>query len=507
MAEVNVWKKFFWTLFGAMFFLCAATIFFNMFIDAYGIYSLPHKVGLNYFPCKSKNTERLCKPLHFAEKNPSIIFLGNSKADFALDGEFFAELSGREKNSVYNLAVQNCQIYESRKFLEYALKLNPDLQKVVLALDFEMFMEGIQSIPGFEPARLETRHITRKDFFETTLSFDALKANIFSLQQNFIHDYDYKFFSPDGKFTEKNLENIFRFEDSFAKNSRNVMMMSRYNAVLPKEKFSELREIKKICAEKNIELQAVILPVHVSHLRSYFLDRETFENWLRQTVEIIPVTSFLDCPEISDVNPDLPLDENIYFWDSAHVKKIVGDKILSQLSGREKNFGVTITPENVNEHLQKIWSNLQSFAEKNPAAMKKLNYVGTLSEEPPYTGNFAETNFPVEIKNAGVGIFPDGKILRAEGIIELDAEEIQSAYLLVTDSGGKKFYTMTNRMTIQPEVMAAETFFDADKQTYYNFLGETFFDLPPGEYDLKILFLTKPGELFTTPNLKKVFCQ
>ncbi len=485
-----MWKKFFAGIIFSTLALCVAISSFNIFIDTYNIFDVPKKVGINFSAYKSRNTERFFKPIKIIDRKPKIIFLGNSKGDFGLNPDCYAELTGRDKSEIYNAAIQSGRIFEARNFLEHALKINPDIDRVILGIDFEMICEDSDSMPGFDSEQLRKNHITAKNFFAATLSGDSLKDNIFTLRKNLAGKIDYPVYDDNGKMNEKMIDEIFTAENSFYKNSRYFIANQRRIKNLPDKHIDELKKIVEICRERNIDLQVVILPVHAVQLQSYSLYRPELENILRKVVDVVPVTSFLAYDEIS-------ADEN-NFWDSLHIKKIIGDKVIETLTGREKSFGKIITPENVDEYLSNLWAAGEKFAPENPEVMKNFKFVARFSPEPNFS-NLIETDF-AEIKRAEVNDFPGGKVFFATAAVK-NPEELKEIYAVAENQAGERFFVMCDKNILIGEINLKNIMTGSD-DAGSEFVTEAIFDFPPGEYALKIAAVKNSGEKIISSSVR-----
>jgi hypothetical protein len=107
----------------------------NYVIDPYDLYKT------NYFDLlkvKQVDKIRLIKTIKTKEIKPTSICLGNSRADSGYDPKhnYFTKPS-------YNLASGGGTLYESKMYLELALK-QKKLKKVLLVVDYRMFNDNHQ---------------------------------------------------------------------------------------------------------------------------------------------------------------------------------------------------------------------------------------------------------------------------------------------------------------------------------------------------------------------------
>ncbi|MGB3511097.1 MAG: hypothetical protein WBA93_18055, partial [Microcoleaceae cyanobacterium] len=233
------------------------------------------------------------------------------------------------------------------------------------------------SKPDFVEIRLGKNHIILQDFLDVTFSIDAvddsIKTIMYNYQSKLSNDYIY-------------LNNGMRYmgRDTFDKSK-----ISEFNSSLTKyfrdrDKFNEYRfsntslsdfkRIVEICKEKNIEVKIFISPVHVIHWEVLYESGiwSIFENWKREIVKITPIWDFSNYNSITteDISEEM---EN--YWDSHHYSKEVGDLILNRLLSYQQesvpdDFGILMTPENVESHLVQIRNQRKLWVKGNPELVK-----------------------------------------------------------------------------------------------------------------------------------------
>ncbi len=113
------------------------------------------------------------------------------------------------------------------------------------------------------------------------------------------------------------------------------------------EYISEVREIKKICDARNINLYVLFHPIH--HL-NYLKENVKLMN--RAKRKLAAITDFYDFSGLNTVTVD-----NYYYTDIVHFRPKVGDMMLKRIFGEPdvevpRDFGVLVTSENVEEHLE-----------------------------------------------------------------------------------------------------------------------------------------------------------
>lgn len=75
-----------------------------------------------------------------------------------------------------------------------------------------------------------------------------------------------------------------------------------------------------------------------------------------------------------------------YYLDGTHYRKEVGDKILNRVLSYQQesgfdDFGVLITPKNIESHLVKIRATREVWAKNNPDVVELVQEIKHKSEE------------------------------------------------------------------------------------------------------------------------------
>jgi hypothetical protein len=146
------------------------------------------------------------------------------------------------------------------------------------------------------------------------------------------------------------------------------------NYHLSKEELNNFKAIIDECKKRNISIKVFFSPVHAAHLEAINSAGlwPAFEEWKRKVIEITPAWDFSDYTQITTepINDDM---EN--FVDSVHYDPQIGDLILNRLYNYHKetvpsNFGLYITPVNIESHLTKIRAQRQAWLKTHPATVK-----------------------------------------------------------------------------------------------------------------------------------------
>lgn len=146
------------------------------------------------------------------------------------------------------------------------------------------------------------------------------------------------------------------------------------NYHLSEEELNDFKEIIDLCKKRNITIKVFFSPVHAAHLEAIQSAGlwSSFEEWKRQVIKITPAWDFSDYSSITTE----PIDNNMEnFVDSVHYDPQIGNLILNRLNNYHKervptNFGILLTPANIESHLGKIRVQRKAWLKTHQATVK-----------------------------------------------------------------------------------------------------------------------------------------
>lgn len=337
---------------------------FNLVIDPYGLYKTPNLWGINQVKPEKNDNDRLVKAIDIIRIKPQIIFLGSSRTKQGLNPNHPA-LSNAQTS--YNLALDGANPYELLRYLEHTIKNQPNLEKIILGIDFFMFNELLGNQPGFSEDRLEKTYITVPDLMNSLFSLDTLEISRESMMAslndpNYDSSYGENGFRPNRIF--KDGKTVGRFEHSI-----NVYFHFHHQYEFSNKYFSDFEKIVKLAQEKGIKLIIFISPSHATEGETIRATGqwETWENWKRRMVQIIPVWDFSGYNSVT-TEPIKAVMEN--YADNSHYTSKVGNLVLDRILSYQENqvpsdFGVLMTPKNIEAHLEKIRQDRATWSQKH----------------------------------------------------------------------------------------------------------------------------------------------
>ena len=341
--------------------------FFNGIVDPYGIFNSPKISGFNQVkPAKFYN-DRLFKAIEITQIQPKVILLGSSRTQWGLDPQHPAF-----DEPTYNLALQGANMHETLRYFQHAIANQSQLKTVVLGIDFFMFTDLPNKLI-FKESRLEKKYITFEDAISVLFSLDALETSQKTIEENKTESETHEFL--DGlllvdprKPLPGSLEEFTKFIVRGFK--------EKDEATLSQQKLEFFQALVNLCQNRRIKLKIFISPAHAMQWEASRLNGEweTFEQWKREIVKIAPVWDFSGYNSITTE----PITEQMnHYIDSSHYRKEVGDVILSRILDDQTetvpdDFGVLLTPDNIEAHLEKIRGDRERWVKNNPEAVQLL---------------------------------------------------------------------------------------------------------------------------------------
>ncbi|MGR9072722.1 MAG: hypothetical protein ACU833_06630 [Gammaproteobacteria bacterium] len=367
-------------------------VLMNYIVDPYAIYDTPRLVGFNANKPLLYKHLRLAKAHAVVYKQPDALIIGSSRTEHGLDPEHPAI---QARYNSYNLALTGATIYENLRYLQHANTSHP-LKMVVLAVDLFQFNAYRPNASDFSEERLladfegkEQAVSLTIDKLATLASVDAMMASLQTI------------------FGQENNDNVILLSgqakpiqgDSLAlknRGRREAALYSELNFIshlyFPKpfrkfgfiskdgsvNTFNYFRKILEYCHHNNIRLHILISPAHarqwelVTAAGMWF----QFEQWKREMVSLnqavatemhvqpFPLWDFSGFNYYTtETFPNLGDKQMMmeWYWESSHYRVELGNRVLDRIFDyREPNrqiandFGVMITPDNIDEHLSGI---------------------------------------------------------------------------------------------------------------------------------------------------------
>ncbi|MGL5805707.1 MAG: hypothetical protein ACRC2R_15315 [Xenococcaceae cyanobacterium] len=347
---------------------------FNLSIDPYDVFDTPNWLGINHVKPKKDNNDRLFKASDLIRLKPTTLILGSSRTKQGIDPEHPALSSDR---STYNLAINGPNTYEIRRYLEHAIANQSNIKEIVFGVDFFMFNATLKNQPSFSEDRLEKTHIVINDAINTLFSLDTFYVSQATVEaslkeKNKDDIYGENGFMPNRTINDGNTK--WRFDQSI---ELYFKLHSDYE--FSDEYLAEFKKIVELCQQNKINLKVFISPSHATDMDAIRATGrwETMEKWKREIVKIVPVWDFSGYNSVT-TEPIKDVMKN--YADNSHYTVPIGNLILDRVLAYQSekvplDFGVLITSENIESHLQKINSDRQSWAKNHTDEVKLVETI------------------------------------------------------------------------------------------------------------------------------------
>lgn len=292
------------------------------------------------------------------------ILLGSSRVRSGLD----INHSALERESIYNLGLPGVNMYQSLAYFKHTLAYQKNIQQVIIGIDFFMSNHYLDNLDSFDETRLGKK-IGIKELINNSLSLDTLESSIITVRANVNKQAQSKNLESTPHRFKRWLTNFLSF-DGFYKN---------YG--LSEKQLYSFQEVINLCEQNNIDVKVFISPTHATQYEAIAAAGlwSTFEQWKREITKITPVWDFSGYNRITTEKID---DRMNNYIDSSHYSHYTGNLVLNRLffdrlETVPADFGVFITQENLESHLEKIRQDRTKWQQNNPEEVQLVKNIKT----------------------------------------------------------------------------------------------------------------------------------
>jgi len=390
--------------------LCVAL--FNLVVDPYGFYDLVRVQGFNAIKPQATSHSHIVKPYLIDRVRPHAMLLGDSRIEVGFDPE--SDAWPRDALPVLNLGLPGTGPAAHLQFVRYAVR-GQQLKYVLVGLHFNDFLsrkgsaapQPETSKSGYRGLRVNDDGSRNSDYWllkladinSTLFSLDTLTHSALTLaaqREKYPADMTPLGFNPMRNYLgeAETAGYYYLFRTWHVAHVRPTAMLKAWEN---SSDFDPLREIIDVCRAHGVNLQLVIYPYHAQLLE---LTRaaglwEPFEQWKRELVRIVdeesrkqqsgPAPHLWDFSGYNSVTTDaVPPRGNTsiamrWYWEAGHFKKEVGNLVLERIFRPEiaarqvpSDFGVELTPRNIEAHLAVIRSGQAAYRAANAASIAEI---------------------------------------------------------------------------------------------------------------------------------------
>lgn len=286
------------------------------------------------------------------------------------------------ENKIALLAIPNLSISEQKELLKVFLELHPECKTLILPVSYPNFYTKNSNFLN----KYNSNRLTFKEFVSLYLSMDITSKNIKKI-----------IYQVKDKFNNNN--------DNINNNNNNEREIGEFVTIFPKmtyevdlfddDSFNHLKEISKMCKEKNVEIICLIEPLHMYYISQIYKNNKFNEI---KKVKIFLVNEFenvLDFSIFNEIN-EINILENYLFSDVIHPStfygKIVFDVILEKNNNEiYKNLYIKLNKKNIDKHIIDFEKNIIKYSNNNKDEIETyLNYRDLEYHE---KASFTKTNY------------------------------------------------------------------------------------------------------------------
>ena len=356
--------------------LCISLLFLitgglTYIVDPYGVNWRFVRRGFNLNKGMFPKSVRLAKAHYVNCFKPETLLVGTSRVEYGLSPE---DDFLRAYQPVYNYGLSSSNLYEQRRYIEYAVRHNK-IKTIIMGLDLGSFGKMSNS-PDFDEKRLESPSLIRK-IRECYLSLSATYGIFRTIKKNTRNPDEVEICQNGWRSPEKQdravKEGRTTLKIECEKSEMDFLRIVYYRFSLMPERFNDFKMIADLCKKNNIAFYPFISPAHprqweVIHKTGSW---DEWDKWKRTLVGITPVWDFSGYHDFNK--------QEKFYLDSSHYRKEMGHLVFERLIGPKKDsqnpddFGVLLTLENIESHLQSIRKQHEKWVENNPGDVSDID--------------------------------------------------------------------------------------------------------------------------------------
>lgn len=380
----------------------------NVWVDGFGLFGFEGIAGINRD--KRPGNVRLSKAYAVERGAYDGLIIGSSRSEIGLDPQNPQWAAYR----AYNLSLPGPNIHEIYRYLQHAQAAHP-LRRVLFGLDFVYFTGAARWPDTFEDRRLlvdEHNHPQRgyflQDLLQANLSMSAIDKSLETIRANRAHkgpthtprgqvghDQPFLYVMRDGGFQGS----FRRVDHEYLTGWSQFPQGQAYFLPKPggRSTLDTYEDILAFCHEHRIELVLVISPLHAQlqlGLDALGMYDNTYVLWKRELVQrnaavaarygqvafalfdFATINAYTTDP-VPPAGQDRRPDAMHWYWDPAHYRSELGDRVQAVALGGEADpgeplFGVRLTPETMEASLQQERAALDGYREQSRALWESM---------------------------------------------------------------------------------------------------------------------------------------
>lgn len=350
---------------------------FNALVDPYDVFHLWQAAGLN-----GEKTERLTrggrleKSLRLRNEPFETVLVGSSRVLVGMD----PKSPYLKQRKAYNAGLGGTNMYELARVLDFIAQYQPDLEQLIIGLDFPMFndhrtVNGDYEVSGF--AGRSTWQLYSYLLFSQAASLDSLHTLAANLggEQDPVRRDGYQEAPPLHVLDPGSRQAFAAVLDQYRTDSETYAGLAK-DRDYDEDRLDMLRDALIEASSRGIEIKIFLSPIHVLLIET--MDRmgiaALYEQWKRDLVAMvdeinvtyepampIQVWDFGDYNTITTEEVPGPgqAAQMRWYWEPSHYRSAVSDLMLARMlddggADLPEDFGVLLTPQTVDRQSRRM---------------------------------------------------------------------------------------------------------------------------------------------------------
>ncbi len=334
------------------------------FIDPYGMYWSPIIENVNKVKPEAGTRTRITKAYRVNEVKPHILLVGNSRVEMGLAPTH--PLFNNKR--VYNQAMPGSSLAMQVDYAIAAIANNPSIEHIIMGVDYFDFLSAKEVTNQAPPSylkRLNNKNTTLNAFqlkeqASLIFSLDAFTSSLNTIYQQ---PKEVSSITPLGFNTANTYKDIMRSEGIKAlfvqKLSNITKFLQSDKKIVNAEAYRSLDKLIHTAGEREIKLNFFISPYHYSYLHwlAKYEHWHSFLSWKKAlALHLVKYDGQLVLWDFSGFNDFVVEQVNTknkhtlmqWYWEPAHYRKELGDKLLSAMLIKNNNsFGLKLNSHNI----------------------------------------------------------------------------------------------------------------------------------------------------------------
>lgn len=363
----------------------------NLIVDPEARFLIIDKEGFNLVKTSLATNSRKGKANALRQCDYDTLVLGASSAETGITRQHKVLREAK----YYNASLRGGSMYEMRRMAEYALQ-HQDLKAVVLGLDFSTFSSRIVFLEDFADSPL-AEDTSIASLARYLFSLRTFRYSLETVRLNVRGDAKGRFCNDSGE--NKRTYEIEEASKAFGFILRSYARDQFSNYIAGDLHFTNLAALLEELRAANVAVYAFISPTHVLQnelIREMGL-RDEYEDWKRKLARIFaegdttgpkqPQAVLWDFSGYNAVNTEVipDVDSGVYlqqYSDPVHFEQEVGNQILDrmfellpEMAASQTDFGIMLTPENVEAVLKQERLDSERFHREHPEQIARLRHL------------------------------------------------------------------------------------------------------------------------------------